>query len=147
MFPTPSRASTSDAIPRQPGTYMLVFRVEEEMTVQVGKLGELVLTPGVYVYVGSAHGPGGLGARIERHLRRDKRPHWHIDHVTKHIAPTDVLYITDREKWECAWVQALLRRPGTTVPLKGMGNGDCTAGCPAHFLRLDTDVMREDKGA
>ena len=35
--------------------------------VPIGKLGVLHMLPGIYVYVGSALGPGGLAARIERH--------------------------------------------------------------------------------
>ena len=38
------------------------------------------LEPGLYAYVGSAWGPGGLVARVGRHMRgRFKKPKWHVD--------------------------------------------------------------------
>ena len=113
MCPLHRLTSTSESLPSEPGTYILVFSVKEEMTFPVGKLGTLVLQPGTYVYVGSAHGPGGLAARVGRHLRPHKRAHWHIDYVTTHISPTEVRYVTGEEALECVWVQELLRRPGT----------------------------------
>jgi len=106
----------------------------------------LKLKPGTYVYVGSAHGPGGVAARVGRHLRQNKRPHWHIDYVTAKLTPNNVIIMTGPEKQECRWVQALLRQPGTEVPLMGMGNGDCKAGCPAHFLRLESDEILRRTG-
>jgi Uri superfamily endonuclease len=41
------------------------------------------LVPGRYIYAGSAYGPGGLKARVSRHMRRAKRSQWHIDQLTK----------------------------------------------------------------
>ena len=125
------------SIPKAPGTYALVFHVSEEMRVPVGRLGWLHLWPGVYAYVGSARGPGGLAARVRRHLQRTKTPHWHIDYLTTSLLPTMVLFTTDPHVTECAWVQQWLQENGTFVPLKGMGNGDCRKGCPAHFVGLD----------
>ena len=125
-------------IPRLPGTYALLFHLRRAVTITVGALGVLHLKPGFYVYVGSARGSGGLAARIGRHLRPEKRAHWHIDHLTRQIRPVAVFYTTEPQIRECHWVQRLLEAPGTTVPLPGMGSSDCQAGCPAHFLRVDT---------
>jgi len=36
---------------------------------------------GVYLYVGSARGFGGLKARVARHLRAVKKVHWHVDYL------------------------------------------------------------------
>jgi len=49
------------------------------VAIRVGKLGVLPLQPGFYVYVGSAHGPSGLRARLAHHLGPGSRRHWHID--------------------------------------------------------------------
>ncbi|NPA91596.1 MAG: GIY-YIG nuclease family protein [Chloroflexi bacterium] len=130
-------------IPREPGTYALIFHVTRTCTCVVGKRGTVTLSPGYYVYVGSAHGPGGLAARLRRHLREGKRLHWHIDYITQHVAPVAVLYAVGREPQECMWVQQVLDRPGTLVPMFGLGSGDCRSGCPAHFLRVTEETLQE----
>lgn len=73
--------SPPEAPLKKRGTYALFVRVVDPTTVEVGGL-RIFLSPGVYVYVGSAGGPGGLKARVMRHFRRYKRIHWHIDRLT-----------------------------------------------------------------
>ena len=68
-------------LPSQPGTYALLLEATSTQEVQIGKLGVLHMKPGIYVYVGSALGPGGLAARIDRHALREKVLHWHIDYL------------------------------------------------------------------
>jgi Uri superfamily endonuclease len=63
------------------GTYAIVLRSQTLGPVRIGKLGTLRLQEGFYIYVGSAFGPGGLQARIQHHLQRARRPHWHIDYL------------------------------------------------------------------
>ena len=46
----------------QPGTYALVLASQKTGPVRIGRLGTLELQPGVYIYVGSAFGPGGFGS-------------------------------------------------------------------------------------
>ena len=125
---------TADAWPSGPGTYILFF--VPQTAIAVGKLGSLQLAPGYYAYVGSAHGPGGLNARLRRHLRRDKRTHWHIDYLTTVLPIRHVYAVESEQKLECAWVRYLLALPGARAPILGFGNGDCREGCPAHLLRL-----------
>ncbi len=68
--------ATSTAPQRnQRGTYILVMHNSRETTVQVGRLSDLLLKTGWYLYVGSAFGPGGLMARLKRHLRKQKQRH------------------------------------------------------------------------
>ena len=68
-------------LPSQPGTYALLLEATAKQDVPIGKLGVLHMLPGIYVYVGSALGPGGLAARVERHAPREKTLHWHIDYL------------------------------------------------------------------
>jgi Uri superfamily endonuclease len=103
---------------------------------RAGRLGEFRLAPGYYVYVGSAHGSGGLRARIGRHLRRDKRRHWHIDALTNALPVIAVRAAAAGPEQECAWVRRLLALPGASAPVKGFGSSDCHSGCPAHLVRL-----------
>lgn len=59
----------------QPGTYGHVLSSSMPGLIRVGRLGGLQLQPGFYVYIGSAHGPGGLRARLAHHLGPTSRPH------------------------------------------------------------------------
>lgn len=68
-------------VPRTGGVYAVLFLLGREFR---GKLGGSVrrLAPGLYLYVGSAYGPGGLRARLRRHLEGvRKRLKWHIDYL------------------------------------------------------------------
>jgi len=125
--------------PNAKGAYLLLFKLDDAMELRVGKLGQVTLPPGWLVYVGSAMGPGGLRARLQRHVRPDKRLHWHIDYLTAVCAPVDWRVDVSVERRECAWVQHLLALPGASVPIPGFGSSDCRLGCPAHLLALITD--------
>ena len=61
----------------QSGTYALLLKLPKQGQLQVGALGTFAFQAGWYVYVGSAFGPGGLAARVGRHLRGLGTPcHW-----------------------------------------------------------------------
>lgn len=63
------------------GLYLLLLVAREEITLRLGTRS-LVLRPGAYTYIGSACGPGGLSARVARHLcGQRRRIHWHIDRL------------------------------------------------------------------
>lgn len=128
--------SPSDRLRSAPGTYALLLRAEESRAVEVGALGKMAVRPGAYVYVGSAFGPGGLRARVERHVRGDGARHWHVDHLRVVTAVDAVWYTHDAERRECTWASILRARPTATVPLAGFGASDCD--CPAHLVRFDT---------
>ncbi len=115
---------------------MLVLKANEPLTIQVGQLGKFQVSPGCYAYVGSAQGPGGLRARVARHLRPVKRHHWHIDTLTAALPVAAVITSTNPRDLECLWVRRLLALPGTTAPIPGFGSSDCRAGCPAHLIKM-----------
>ena len=53
----------------QPGTYALILQSTINQYLGIGQLGELQVCPGIYIYIGSAFGPGGLLSRVSRHQR------------------------------------------------------------------------------
>jgi len=59
----------------------------------VGRLGEVVLKEGIYLYVGSAQGPGGLHGRILRHLKKGNVQKWHVDYLLNHCSIKSIAYI------------------------------------------------------
>lgn len=131
----------AEAIPKRAGAYLLVIVLERALGLQVAGQSAR-LPPGHYAYCGSARGPGGLRARVGRHLRPEKRPHWHIDALTGAGHITGVAWSEGAN--ECsllAWVQAL---PGAAVPVPGFGSSDCRR-CPAHLVAFEGEpaVVRD----
>jgi Uri superfamily endonuclease len=126
---SPARFITNAAeAPALPGAYLLLVTLPAPLLIALPGRPEATLHPGLYLYAGSARGPGGLRARLARHLRADKTPHWHIDRVT--------LAGTARGAWifpggdECVLIAALEHLP---VPLPGFGSTDCRH-CASHLL-------------
>ena len=98
----------ADRFPAGPGAYALTFRLEEPLALPIARLNRPVLDPGLYVYAGSAFGPGGLRECIDVKTYPGGR--------------------------ECALVADLLTA-GATVPVPGFGSSDCR-DCAAHLVRL-----------
>jgi Uri superfamily endonuclease len=123
-------------LPDQSGTYILILRLPQARTLTIGKLGRFPFPQGWYAYVGSAHGSGGLAARVERHLRTAKRHHWHVDYLRAVAPPSEVWYVADRRRLECRWAEQLATRSNSTTPARGFGASDCR--CPTHLFHLPT---------
>jgi Uri superfamily endonuclease len=117
-----------------PGTYALLLRADTEQEIEVGALGVMPVEPGTYVYAGSAFGPGGLRARVGRHVRGDGALHWHVDYLRAVTTLETVWYTHDPNRRECTWARVLRSLPDATVPLDGFGASDCN--CPAHLVRM-----------
>lgn len=128
-------------LPAHPGAYILEFRLPQPVELVVGRLGRATFPAGAGFYLGSARGPGGLKARLGRHLQPGElaRLHWHIDYLHGLAQASAVAYIVlpgtaPHTPLECRWSQALAARPGASLPLHGFGASDCQAGCPAHLV-------------
>jgi histidyl-tRNA synthetase len=118
-------ASAANA-PATPGAYALALRLGAPLEVQAGKRKGL-LPAGDYLYCGSARGSGGLRARLARHMRPQKRAHWHIDQLT---AVANMLgAFVEEQGDECALNAALADLP---IPIAGFGSSDCRR-CAAHL--------------
>ena len=96
----------------QPGTYVLILHLPHRATIDVGRLGRFQFPAGWYAYAGSAHGPGGLAARIARHLRSPKPLHWHVDYLRTKAQPDQVWYAVGTQKRECTWAEAVTLASG-----------------------------------
>ena len=120
----PGQAETLGA---EKGAYALVLHLEEP----VG-FNQTSLRPGLYVYLGSARGPGGLGARLKRHFQAEKKIHWHIDRLTTATGKIAASAIVGGD--ECDLVAKLLRQPKFECAATGFGSTDCRV-CQSHLLR------------
>ena len=124
-------ARDAKVVPAAPGTYVLILRAESDRKIRVGRLGRLTVPPGFYAYVGSAFGPGGLRARITRHLRRQKKRRWHVDYLRAYLQVIDVWYSSAPQRLECAWAGQMNRRGGKTL-FRKLGASDCR--CASHLF-------------
>lgn len=119
--------------PSLPGSYILVLRSDHQAVIPIGRLGAGTVTPGWYLYTGSALGAGGLRGRLQHHLRPVARPHWHIDFLRQVCAVTAVWYAVGERRWEHDWA-GLLAQQAQPAPCPGFGASDCR--CIAHCFFL-----------
>ncbi len=133
-----SESPTAPRCTRDGGAYVLEMRVKAPLSLCAGRLGELTVSPGRYLYVGSAYGPGGLSARVSRHLRRHgRRHHWHIDHLTAAVGVSAVWIVPGGS--ECQLFSQLSAAPSARVPFAGFGSSDCRR-CQAHLLAVGPEL-------
>lgn len=114
------------------GSYVLVLRLLVRTHLRIGRLGRRELPAGYYAYVGSAFGPGGLAARLGHHLRRARRPHWHIDHLRARTPIVQIWYAAHATPREHEWAALLGAMPNVSAAIRGFGSSDC--GCPSHLF-------------
>jgi len=116
------------------GSYLLGISLAQVLDLFVGRLGQFAFSAGYYIYAGSAQGPGGLAARLNRHRRREKQLHWHIDYLLAHACLTDVWSIVSKERLECLWARGVAEMPGARIVAPRFGASDCR--CPAHLIHF-----------
>ena len=109
------RVDAIAALPAAPGAYALLLALPRAVAAPE-RLGDAPLGPGLYVYAGSARGPGGIRARVARHARRGKPRHWHVDRLTEAGRVTAAVAIPEGR--ECAIVETLRNRPGVGFPAR-----------------------------
>ncbi|HPN39145.1 MAG TPA: DUF123 domain-containing protein [Melioribacteraceae bacterium] len=89
---------------------------------------------GYYYYVGSAQ--KNLQSRIDRHKKKIKKIHWHIDNITTNIN-SDInnvfVFINAKKDFECELRDLIEHKFNLTHPIKNFGNSDCNK-CFSHLL-------------
>ena len=109
------------------GSYVLLIKLPEERTISIGSRQGVHFHRGYYAYVGSAM--GGFKARLNRHLRGDKKLHWHIDYLLQKAVITSIILCQTEDRLECTIAQALSRQ-FDSIP--GFGCSDCK--CHSHLF-------------
>lgn len=117
---------------------MIIVHLPEDMKITIGKLGQIKFRSGYYAYVGSALGPGGIEARIERHKRRHKK-HWHIDYLLTEAHVVSAHAIKSRRRMECQIAEVLSERFSS---LPKFGCSDCR--CSSHLFYSESIEDMED---
>ena len=121
MSPSPQASQDS-------GSYVLLLRLDEARTITAGRRPRQRFAAGYYAYVGSAL--NGLSARLERHLRKEKRLHWHIDYLLLEARIVDIVTCRSQERTECLIAATLAERFDAVA---GFGASDCR--CRSHLFR------------
>ena len=113
------------------GIYVIVIKVNKDTNINIGALGNLPFTKGLYAYVGSAQ--KNLQKRIKRHLRKQKHIFWHIDYLLDNPASKTVkIFFKQAGKTEeCTIAQEISIR---NEAVAGFGCSDCK--CKSHLFQL-----------
>ncbi|RUM43074.1 MAG: GIY-YIG nuclease family protein [Desulfurobacterium sp.] len=126
-------------LPEAKGTYCILFEISIlSFSVRSGK--NFFLDGGVYIYVGSAFGSGGLRKRISRHLKKEKKKHWHLDFIsTDNSFKVLEIWVIEGKKVECSLANSISK---TEKPIVDFGSTDCN--CPSHLFRVsDIENLRK----
>ena len=107
-------------------SYQLFIKVAKEIDLKVGKLGRFIFPIGSYVYTGSAK--TNIDKRIERHLSKKKKLHWHIDYLLNN----DAVQIIDTKKSQMTECNLNKKTKGTII-IDGFGSSDCNLSCKSHL--------------
>jgi sugar fermentation stimulation protein A len=110
------------------GVYIAVFYMPRNRFIQIGRLGKFHFHQGIYFYTGSAQ--RNLPARLERHGRRKKPFHWHIDYLSVKAEMLGAIMIPGQRKHECEIARELGKMFELAVP--GFGASDCR--CAGHLF-------------
>jgi Uri superfamily endonuclease len=60
-------------------SYQIIFNLNKSIELQIGKLRIYPFPAGIYIYTGSAK--KNINQRIQRHQKKIKKLHWHIDYL------------------------------------------------------------------
>jgi len=81
------------------GAYILILYLPHSSTVK-SKAKVWFLEEGVYAYVGSAK--RGIKARVLRYLSKNKKKHWHIDHLLEKAEIKRIFVLCEEEEQNIA---------------------------------------------
>ena len=123
-------------IPEEKGSYIFSFHLKAQVALQIGRLGHFTFLAGIYHYCGSAHGSGGIKARLRHHLNQSAPQHWHIDYLKPWMHPVEMRWMIDQHLHECFWAQHLAAHLLASIPVLKFGASDCKQHCPAHLILL-----------
>ena len=115
------------------GSYVLLIKLPEAQTVTIGSLQALRYPCGYYAYVGSAM--GGFKSRLNHHLKRNKKPHWHVDYLLQKASISSIILSETNNRVECTIAQALSSQ-FDSIP--GFGSSDCK--CRSHLFFATDEI-------
>ena len=121
------------------GVYCLIIRLFQECNITIGCLGTFNFPMGFYIYTGSAQ--NNLKSRIERHLQREKKVHWHIDYLLNYGHVIGIYTYPGEKNMECVLNDKIGSIKNATIPVKGFGSSDCSCIAHLHFFQNNPGYM------
>ena len=117
------------------GSYILLIKLKESKIIKIGKLGKLFFKKGFYVYIGSAM--NNLEKRLNRHLSKNKKYHWHIDYLLENAEIFESYLKENTIKEECKLANRFKEK---LEKIPGFGCSDCK--CTSHlFYGKKIDIL------
>jgi Uri superfamily endonuclease len=116
------------------GIYHLLVYLKNSGKVEIGKLGLRIFPRGYYIYTGSAK--RNLTQRLEQHLKKKKKQHWHIDSLTARGQIEQILVDTSGKMTECKREKWMISLLGGEIIVPRFGSSDCR--CPGHLVYFQT---------
>lgn len=116
------------------GIYIFELFLTNPTNIEHPKFYKNSLEIGYYYYVGSAQ--RNLQQRVMRHLKIDKKIHWHIDYLTtdrKFLKKNVYLIPGALKNEECKIVDKMYVSLQLRHPIINFGNSDCR-NCKSHLL-------------
>ncbi len=112
------------------GAYILELYLDCDARIIVGKLGAIDFKKGRYFYAGSSQ--SNAEKRVARHMRDDKKIHWHIDYLTTSKAFKKIgakFFESSKKEKEC---ELAIELGGKYKAIRGFGCSDCR--CKSHLF-------------
>jgi sugar fermentation stimulation protein A len=119
------------------GVYLLLAELKKPLGIPVPGIGNPVLDPGWYIYAGSAK--TNLRQRVARHLRKKKKTHWHIDHLTRKCAGLTAFPVLTHKDLECPLAGDISQTADTAI--EGFGCSDCS--CSSHLFYFQENPLHK----
>ena len=119
----------------------MVIELKKDSLIKIGALGRIKFKKGLYCYVGSAL--NNLEKRVQRHLSKKKKLHWHIDYflMNKNTSIKKVFYKLSNKREECKIARFVLKNSISSI--ENFGCSDCK--CKSHLFIIKTYDFLEKK--
>ena len=74
----------------------------------------------------------GLEQRLARHLRKDKKLHWHIDYLLKKAKIIDTIFLETADSNDECLAASRIAKIADDEPVESFGSSDCS--CNTHLF-------------
>ncbi len=125
------------------GAYILILYLSKDTIIKT-KAKEFYLKKGYYAYVGSAM--NGM-KRVLRHLKKNKKKHWHIDYLTEVAEIKHIILIPSERKIEKE-ISLLISKIGKAI--EGFGASDLKIKSNLYYFKENPfekirETLKENK--